>query len=57
MSGVMPNSAVKITAFPRIHISLIGMNANGHRINGGAGFAINSPELNFVFTKIRTFYF
>lgn len=53
----MLNKNISITAFPRIHITLIGMNANGHRINGGAGFAINNPELNFVFKKSEHFIF
>lgn len=34
---------LKIKANPRIHISLIGMNADGYRINGGIGFSISDP--------------
>lgn len=40
---------LKITAFPRIHISLIGMNCNGYRLNGGIGFSIATPTLDMVF--------
>jgi len=38
-----------IKSFPRIHITLIGMNDNGYRINGGIGFSINSPTMNLNF--------
>ncbi|MBO7537788.1 MAG: hypothetical protein J6T44_00740 [Prevotella sp.] len=40
---------LKIKAFPRIHITLIGMNREGYRINGGIGFSIASPTLNMRF--------
>lgn len=33
----------KITVFPRIHLTLIGMNRAGYRRNGGIGFAISEP--------------
>ena len=36
---------LKIIAFPRIHISLIGMNNDGYRLNGGIGFSMASPTL------------
>ena len=39
----------KIKAFPRIHITLIGMNREGYRINGGIGFSIASPTLKMRF--------
>jgi len=32
----------------RLHLSLIGMNRGGYRINGGAGFAIQYPTLEVV---------
>lgn len=38
-----------IKAFPRIHISLIGMNNDGYRQNGGIGFSIASPTLDMGF--------
>lgn len=40
---------LKIKAFPRIHITLIGMNREGYRINGGIGFSMASPTLNLRF--------
>lgn len=40
---------LKIKAFPRIHISLIGMNDDGYRLNGGIGFSIASPTLDMGF--------
>lgn len=39
------NQELRITAFPRLHLTLIGMNEKGYRINGGIGFAINDPQL------------
>lgn len=51
MSGIkqVKFDRLKISAHPRIHVSLIGMNDNGYRINGGLGFSISSPTLNIVF--------
>lgn len=40
---------LKIRAFPRIHISLIGMNNDGYRLNGGIGFSIASSTLDMSF--------
>lgn len=40
---------LRIKAFPRIHLSLIGMNSDGYRINGGIGFSISSPTLNMCY--------
>ena len=40
---------LRIKAFPRIHISLIGMNRDGYRINGGIGFSISSPSMDMCF--------
>src|SRR5207253_10877685 len=34
---------VKIKIHPRIHVTLIGLNAHGYRRNGGAGFAVTTP--------------
>lgn len=39
----------KIKSFPRIHITLIGMNRKGYRINGGIGFSMAFPTLNLRF--------
>lgn len=40
---------LKIKTFPRIHISLIGMNSDGYRLNGGIGFSIALPTLDMSF--------
>lgn len=42
---------LKIRAFPRIHVTLIGMNRDGYRINGGIGFSIASPMLKMSFME------
>ncbi len=47
-------SMLKIEAFPRIHITLIGMNKNGYRLNGGIGFSISSPTLDISFEEADT---
>lgn len=44
-----------ITAYPRIHISLIGMNKNGYRVNGGLGFSISAPTLSVLFEESDPF--
>lgn len=45
---------LRIKAFPRIHISLIGMNNDGYRLNGGIGFSIASPTLEVSFEPSDT---
>jgi len=47
MNGKVPNLKLqlKIKSYHRIHISLIGMNNDGYRINGGVGFSISQPTL------------
>ena len=42
---------LRIIAFPRIHISLTGMNNDGYRLNGGIGFSIASPMLDMSFEQ------
>lgn len=44
----------RIKAFPRIHITLIGMNRDGYRLNGGIGFSISSPTLDMSFEESDT---
>lgn len=46
---------VDIKIFPRLHISLIAMQNNGYRKNGGFGFAIKNPNLEVTFTKAIKF--
>lgn len=40
---------LRIKTFPRIHISLIGMNNDGYRLNGGIGFSMEAPTLDMFF--------
>lgn len=52
MNGKMPNSKIlRIISYPRIHISLIGMNDDGYRINGGIGFSVSEPIITCYFSK------
>jgi beta-ribofuranosylaminobenzene 5'-phosphate synthase len=61
MNGIMQtqNSVQKIivTAFSRLHLTLIGMNKGGYRINGGIGFAIKKPNLSIRVNPSKTFNF
>lgn len=41
----MFGNSVIIEINPRLHLTLIGMNEGGYRINGGAGLAIQTPSL------------
>lgn len=41
---------VRITAFPRLHVSLMEMSRMGYRINGGAGVSISNPKITMQFT-------
>jgi len=43
------NKELIIKSFPRIHITLIGMNTDSYRINGGIGFSIDTPVTNSHF--------
>jgi beta-ribofuranosylaminobenzene 5'-phosphate synthase len=47
---------MKITTFPRFHITLIGMNAGGYRINGGIGFAVKRPSLEIQINPSTDLY-
>lgn len=50
MSGVgRNNETIRITSFPRVHITLIGMNSGGYRINGSIGFSISNPEIDIYY--------
>lgn len=50
MSGILQNKYdLRISAFPRIHITLIGMNKEGYRLNGGIGFSITDPKIEISF--------
>lgn len=45
---------LRIKAFPRIHITLIGMNRDGYRLNGGIGFSISTPVLELGFEPSKS---
>lgn len=50
MNGIEQSSkAVRITSFPRVHVTLIGMNNDGYRINGSVGFSISAPKIDVYF--------
>ena len=51
----MQTGRLIIKAKPRIHITLIGMNSDGFRINGGAGFAIDEPSIKLSFECAKNF--
>jgi len=51
----MPLKSLIIKIYPRLHITLIGMNECGYRINGGVGFAIKEPALVARFVRTRSF--
>lgn len=56
MSGIEQNHYdLKISSFPRIHTTLIGMNSDGYRINGGIGFSISEPKIHINFKIARNF--
>ena len=41
--------SIKVTCYPRIHVTLIGMDKSGYRHNGGVGFAVREPNANVSF--------
>jgi len=51
----MQSNKLSITAFPRIHITLIGMNDTGYRINGGIGFSLKLPAITANISISNTF--
>lgn len=56
MSGIKQNSkSIRITSFPRVHITLIGMNDDGYRINGSVGFSISAPQIDVDFEESDNF--
>ena len=46
---------LQITTYSRIHITLVGMNTDGYRRNGGIGFSIDKPSMTCVFRPRETF--
>ena len=59
MNGRKPHSItwVSIISFPRLHVTLIGMNKGGYRINGGIGFAIQKPPIRVKVRRSHIFNF
>lgn len=51
----MNYNKLKITTYPRIHITLIDMNHQSYRANGGIGFSIESPTLELNFEEAERF--
>lgn len=52
MNGIRySNKTYRIVSYPRIHITLIGMNEDGYRINGSVGFSISNPIVNLHFEE------
>lgn len=47
--------SLNFTIYPRLHLTLIDLNKNGYRINGGFGFSINKPTLNISILKSDQF--
>ena len=48
---------IKIFIKPRLHISLISMHADGYRVNGGIGFALEEPKGILKCGASKTFEF
>lgn len=46
---------LQITTYSRIHITLVGMNTDGYRRNGGIGFSIDKPSMTCVFSPSEDF--
>jgi beta-ribofuranosylaminobenzene 5'-phosphate synthase len=53
MNGIRQNEKVMITSFSRVHLTLIGMNNDGYRINGGIGFSISTPIIHSYFEEFE----
>lgn len=52
MNGIKQSDKTgRVTSFPRVHITLIGMNSDGYRINGSVGFSISTPKINIDFEE------
>lgn len=46
---------LNIITYSRIHITLVGMNTEGYRKNGGIGFSIDKPSMKCVFNPSENF--
>jgi len=45
----------RVTIHPRLHLTLIGMNKEGYRRNGGAGFCIRTPNADVTVARASSF--
>lgn len=54
-SYALQNRELIIQVRPRIHVTLIGMDRDGFRINGGCGFAIQEPSLELSISRSSVF--
>ena len=54
-SKTMCLEALTIEIYPRLHLTLIGMNNDRYRINGGVGFAVKNPSLRLRFSQSKEF--
>ena len=54
-NGILKMDRLKIITYSRIHITLVGMSAEGYRRNGGIGFSINKPSMTCVFNPSENF--
>lgn len=51
----MSKNKLRISAFSRLHLTLLAMHAGEYRINGGIGFAITDPACELVFSGAPVF--
>lgn len=51
----MSSDRLTVEVNPRLHVTLIGMNTGGYRVNGGIGFAVNNPSLQISFSRSAEF--
>ena len=54
-NGILKMDRLKIITYSRIHITLVGMNTEGYRRNGGIGFSIDKPSMTCVFNPSENF--
>lgn len=54
-SYALQNRELIIKVTPRIHVTLIGMDRGGFRMNGGCGFAIQEPFLELRISRSTVF--
>lgn len=58
MNGQKPpvtNRSCIVSVFPRLHVTLIGMNHDGYRLNGGVGFCVDKPQATVCVSSATEF--